>query len=204
MDRFGEHWVNHREKLRENIAATVQEEDILLLPGDLSWALKRSGAEPDLAFLASFPGTKIVIRGNHDYWWPSDRPIRYEGLHSPPWISPEYSLGIAGTRGWDIPQTGSEDEEQDRKILERERERLKKCLAAIGECSTKIVMTHFPPHPFLPELKTADVDTVVYGHIHRGSPPEMEELALHGEKIDGITLHCVACDRINFTPVRIR
>ncbi|MBC8137578.1 MAG: metallophosphoesterase, partial [Fibrella sp.] len=84
MDRFGAEWVDHADKIREHTIATVGADDILLIPGDLSWATKRHQAEPDLAYLAELPGTKIAIKGNHDYWWESDKPIGYPGLLSPP------------------------------------------------------------------------------------------------------------------------
>lgn len=203
MDRFGERWVGHPEKIQANAERVVAPDDVLLLPGDLSWALRRAEAEPDLAFLAALPGIKVAIKGNHDYWWESGKPIRYPGLASPPVLLSGGALGIAGTRGWFVPEPDSETEAADRKILERERERLKRSLAAIAGCSVKVAMTHYPPHPFLPELVAAGVTAVAYGHIHLGAPPEDEALALDGEEADGVRLYCVACDRIGFTPRRI-
>jgi predicted phosphohydrolase len=76
---------------------------VLLLPGDLSWALRRREAEPDLAFLASLPGIKVAIKGNHDFWWGSGKKLDYPGLCSPPALLDGGRLGIAGTRGWFVP-----------------------------------------------------------------------------------------------------
>jgi uncharacterized protein len=203
MDRFGPRWVNHKERLLANAAATVGANDILLIAGDLSWALKRKEAEPDLAILAALPGTKVLIKGNHDYWWESGRPLNYPGLLSPPVVLDDNSggkIGIAGTRGWFVPTPGAENEDSDRKILERERGRLLQSLRAIADCSVKIAMTHYPPHPYLNELRDAGVSAVVYGHVHFGAPPDEEKQVHDGAEIEGVRLYCVAGDRVDFTP----
>ncbi len=203
MDRFGEFWIGHAERIRENCEKLVRPEDILLLPGDLSWALKRREAEPDLAFLAALPGIKVAIKGNHDFWWDSKKPIDYPGLLSPPVVLDNGAIGIAGTRGWFVPVPGSETQVNDRKIFERERHRLELSLEAIAHCSLRIAMLHYPPQPFLPELKAANIHAVTYGHLHLGSLPEDEALVLDGESVEGIRFYCVACDRIGFSPRRI-
>ena len=99
MHRFGPQWWRHPEKILKRSWQTVREDDVLLLPGDLSWATKRRDALDDLAFLAALPGTKICIRGNHDFWWDSEKPLDFPGLLAPPVILGE--LGFAGTRGCD-------------------------------------------------------------------------------------------------------
>ncbi len=200
MDRFGPAWEGHAGKIRENCRRLVGTDDVLLLPGDLSWAMRRAEAEPDLAFLAALPGIKIAIKGNHDYWWASGKPLDYPGLYAPPLIIEDGALGIAGTRGWFEPAPNAPGEAADRKILERERGRLHRSLQAIAGCAAKLAMLHYPPHPYLAELAAADVAAVVYGHIHLGAPPEAERTALDGETIGGVRLFCVACDRIGFAP----
>jgi uncharacterized protein len=203
MDRFGPRWVNHKERLIENVRATVETEDVLIIAGDLSWAMKRSGADPDLAILAALPGIKVVIKGNHDYWWESGKPLNYPGLFSPPLVLDDGALGIAGTRGWDVPEPGAENEAADRKILERERGRLLQDLKAIADCTVKIAMTHYPPHPYLPELRAAGVEAVAYGHIHLGAKPEEEALVHDGTEVEGVRLYCVAGDRLDWVPRRL-
>jgi uncharacterized protein len=203
MDRFGERWVNHRERLIAGVQATIGLDDVLLVAGDLSWALKRREAEPDLALLAALPGIKVVIKGNHDFWWDSKKPLDYPGLLSPPVLLDNGELGIAGTRGWFVPEAGAENESADRKILERERGLLARSLAAIGDCRVKIAMTHYPPHPYLPELRAAGISSVVYGHIHLGAPPHEEALVHDGAEIEGMRLYCVAGDRLGWIPRRI-
>jgi predicted phosphohydrolase len=181
----------------------VAPNDVLLLPGDLSWAMRRQDAIPDLSFLAALPGIKIAIKGNHDYWWESGRPINYPGLLSPPIILDDGALGIAGTRGWFVPVAGSENEKAELRVLERERERLRRSLDAIAACDTRIVMTHYPPQPFMEDIAASGAAAAVYGHIHLGSYSEDEVLALDGDSVNGVPLYCVACDRIDFTPKRI-
>lgn len=200
MDRFGPLWEGHAPKIRAHCERLVSAQDVLLLPGDLSWALRREEAAPDLAFLAALPGIKVAIKGNHDYWWASGKKLDYPGLASPPLILDEGALGIAGTRGWFEPMPGSPDEASHRKILERERGRLQRSLEAIAGCATKIAMLHYPPHPYLLELAAAGVAAVAYGHLHLGSPPEVERAAHDGEEVEGVRLFCVACDRIGFAP----
>ncbi len=201
MDRFGAEWVGHADKIRERVRATVSPDDILLIPGDLSWATKRWEAEPDLAFLAALPGIKIVIKGNHDHWWESGKSVNYPGLTPPPVVV--NGTGFAGTRGWNVPIEGTETFASDRKTFERERKRLQKSLDAIADCATKIVLLHYPPQPFLDLLAEAGVSVCVYGHVHVNSLPDDEKLAVFGEVLEGVTCYCVACDRIDFTPVEI-
>lgn len=232
MDRFGAEWIGHAQKFRDNTIATVGTDDILLIPGDLSWATKRHQVEPDLAFLAELPGTKIAIKGNHDSWWESDKPIGYPGLLSPPQVisgqwavgsasrppaetgitsslttdhSPltTSSIGFAGTRGWDAPREDSETYTNDKRNFERERRRLQKSLDAIADCQVKIALLHYPPQPFLDILSAAGVLICVYGHVHVNSLPDDEKLAVFHEKLSGVTCYCVACDRVNFTPIEV-
>ena len=201
MDRFGARWINHAEQIRDNVRALVRPDDILLLPGDLSWANKRRDAEPDLAFLADLPGTKIVIKGNHDHWWESDKPVGYPGLIAPPFVAG--GIGFAGTRGWNLPVDGTETFAADRKTFERERKRLQKSLHAIAGRATKIALLHYPPQPFLDILVDAGVAVCVYGHVHVNSLPQDEVLAVFGQVLSGVTCYCVACDRVNFAPVAV-
>lgn len=201
MTRFGAEWEDHPAKIARGVAATVGPNDLLLLPGDLSWASKRRDAQPDLEFLAALPGIKVCIRGNHDFWWESDRRIHFPGLFDPPARFERGALGIAGTRGWQTVRAESKD--LDEKIIARERVRLQKSLQAIVDCPRKIAMLHYPPHPFVDILAAAGVTDCVYGHVHLRSLPEDEALVLNGEPMEGVRCWCVACDRIGFTPVEL-
>ena len=204
MDRFGPHWADHPRQIRENAEQIVAPGDVLLLPGDLSWATKRADALPDLHFLAALAWRiKTAIKGNHDHWWDSGKPIAFPGLA----IAADTLGRRAGNRRnarlvrsrrrmTKTRKTGR----QDRKILERERGRLLASLAAIEGCAVKIAMLHYPPHPFLSELREAGVAAVVYGHVHLRSLPEDERLAVADEVVEGVRIYCVAADRIDFTP----
>ena len=190
MHRFGPQWWHHPEKILKRSWQTVREDDIVLLPGDLSWATKRRDALDDLAFLAALPGTKICIRGNHDFWWDSEKPLDYPGLLAPPVILGE--LGFAGTRGCDPSEPPH--------ILERERARLTKSLEAIESAPVKIALLHHPPQAFADILNAAGVSVCVFGHVHVDSLPEDEAMVLNGEKLGNVACHCLPCDRIDFTP----
>jgi uncharacterized protein len=204
MDKFGAHWKDHAQQIQANCQRLVNDDDILLLPGDLSWATRRRDAEEDLAYMAALPGTKICIKGNHDYWWESDKRITYPGLLSPPILLSdgvtEGAIGIAGTRGWQEPEVGSETEVTDHRTFTREKTRLRQNLSRIADCPIKIAMLHYPPQPFMPILKEFGIQKVVYGHIHLGSFPEDEAMAVFDEDIEGIRCWCVASDRMNFSP----
>lgn len=198
MDIFGEHWRNHTERIAQACADLLDEDDILLIPGDVSWALKRKDAEVDLEWLSNLPGRKVLCKGNHDYWWDSDSPLRFPGLSDTPFRTEDGSVGVAGTRGWADPNDQMDEQEsaQCTKILAREVNRLAKRLAAIEECPLKIVMIHYPPSEvFAPILEKYSVSTVVYGHLHTGGSDH-----LLPEKWHGMKALCVACDRIAFKP----
>ncbi len=197
MEIFGLQWENHPARIRAQCEKLIQPEDLLLIPGDLSWAMKRAEAEPDLAFLASLPGIKVVCKGNHDYWWDSDRPLRYEGLHDTPFAIGD-SVGVAGTRGWTAPGAAATPEERasTQKILTREVRRLQKRLEAISGCAHKYAMIHYPPLPeFVPLLREYGVEAILYGHLHLGGSESPLPEDWHGMKC-----YCVAADRVGFTP----
>jgi predicted phosphohydrolase len=189
MEIFGDIWRDHPAKIERACQAVIAPDDLLLIPGDISWAVKRQDAERDLAWLARLPGTKVLIKGNHDYWWDSDKPLNFPGLHDTPFIAFDGAVGIAGTRGWDV-ETDSE------KVSAREIKRLERRLAGIAGCARKIALIHYPPPEALaPLLQAQGVDTVLYGHLHLGggSTPLPE-------KWHGMRALCVAADRLNFRP----
>lgn len=197
MDIFGPQWKDHPARIKANCEKLVGPEDLLLIPGDISWAMRRAQADPDLAFIASLPGIKVLCKGNHDYWWDSDRPLRFEGLHDTPFeIGDE--IGVAGTRGWiaTTPNMDPEERIATEKIIARERRRLEKRLAAIAGCEHKFAMIHYPPLPeFAPLLLEHGVETVLYGHLHLGGSESPLPESWHG-----MNCYCVAADRIGFVP----
>jgi predicted phosphohydrolase len=196
MDIFGEHWRDHPTRIEAACRAVVEPNDLLLMPGDLSWAMKRADAEPDLAWLAALPGVKVLCKGNHDYWWDSDKSLGYPGLHDTPFVSDDGRVGVAGTRGWMMP-TGTEAEKaQCEKIIAREVARLSRRLEAVKDCPVKIALIHYPPlDVFAPLLKEHGVGTVLYGHLHLNGKDYPVP-----ERWHGLRTLCVAADRLRFTP----
>ena len=191
MDVFGDHWRDHPARIEKACRRVVEPDDFLLIPGDISWAMKRSDAEPDLAWLEALPGTKVLCKGNHDYWWDSDKSLNFPGLHDTPFVSSDGAVGVAGTRGWTLP-----DKASDEKIIGREVVRLSRRLEAIEGCIHKFAMIHYPPLDiFAPLLQKHNVEAILYGHLHRNGnespPPELWH---------NLRALCVACDRLHFTP----
>lgn len=191
MDIFGDQWRDHPTKILRNCQSVIAPEDLLLLPGDLSWAMKRAEAEADLAWLAALPGIKVLAKGNHDYWWDSDKPLNFPGLHDTPFLSEDGRVGVAGTRGWHDGKDAS-----DSKIIAREERRLSQRLKAIQDCENKFVLIHYPPlNLFAPLLQAYGVTAVLYGHLHlNGNESPLPE------QWHGLRTLCVAADRLGFRP----
>ncbi len=208
MDVFGEAWRGHAEKLERNWRERVQADDLVLVPGDISWAMQLSAALPDLSFIGNLPGRKILLKGNHDYWWSAIGRVRSnlpEGMRALQNDSiVEDGIGICGSRGWLCPGSNNFNAE-DQKIYLRELDRLSLSLASLPAVETKIAMLHFPPFldkekgsGFTERMEDAGVQIVVYGHLHG----EANRYAFEGER-NGITYHCVAADKLDFAPKRI-
>lgn len=160
MEKFGGNWKDHPGRIRDQWNDAVSDDDITLIPGDISWANTLDEAIPDLTFLASLPGKKVLVKGNHDYWWQSISKLRSVALDSLLFIQYDIieieGVAITGTRLWNFPFTNWEDKAagwqvddgyNDQKIQNREINRLRRCLAQIQplNASLKICMTHFPP-----------------------------------------------------------
>lgn len=205
MDVFGPHWTGHFSRIAEDWRARVSPEDVVLLPGDLSWAMQLHEAEIHLQQVGELPGRKILVKGNHDYWWGSISRVRAclpEGMYALQNDSIELSgVLFAGTRGWTIP--GAEAERADVRIYERELLRLKMTLGAArrhSEDARLICLMHYPPLTlgqrdtgFTRLLREYRVEQVVYGHLHGPSIAH----AFQGSW-DGICYHLVSCDSLDF------
>lgn len=213
MDIFGPAWKDHADKIRKNWDAVVKETDTVLIPGDLSWAMRIEDAAPDLEYLAQRPGKKIITRGNHDYWWRRKSTSRIQKT-----IDTSITLlqgtsavvdtvGITGTRGWRIENMKEEPAERlpSEKILKRELAYLESGLRSIPhEVKTKITMLHYPPfnenmrpNEFARMLASHKVDILVYGHIHTGKSD-----CITGQ-IEGVEYRAVSADVLDFTPALI-
>ena len=209
MDVFGEAWRDHAGRIESAWRETVGSEDAVLVPGDISWAMQLSGASPDLAFVGRLPGRKILLRGNHDYWWSAVGKVRSAltgdtlALQNDSFTLGDYA--VCGTRGWICPGAngfGPEDE----KIYQRECMRLEMSLGKAEPGKTILAMLHYPPFSekqpdsgFTELLEAYHVETAVYGHLHGAAA---HRTAFEGEK-NGVTYACVAADYLAFRPRRI-
>ena len=209
MDIFGGAWVGYMDKLQEGISR-IQPDDTTILLGDLSWALDLPSAKADFAWIDQIPGRKIILKGNHDYWWSTA--TKFYKFCNENNFNNQYILNnncyqydewaICGTRGWffEEDRSGAHDE----KVFRRELIRLETSLQAAGDMP-KLVFLHYPPRykgyecsEILELLKRYDVRRCFYGHLHGGS----HGLAIEGVW-DGIDFKLVASDRLNFQPYQI-
>ena len=210
MDIFGEQWYNHSQKIIDYWKKTVTEADTVLLPGDLSWGMRIGEAAADLDVIYRLPGRKILLGGNHDYWWKSSSKLeaRYPGMRFLKNNADTYEgWAVCGTRGWLCPNDGRFTE-QDKKIYEREQVRLKLSLDAAMRAGAEqiILMMHYPPmndrkedSAFTELFREYPVKKVVYGHLHGA---ESHATGFEGER-NGIDYTLVAADFIDFCPKRI-
>ncbi|MBO5322891.1 MAG: metallophosphoesterase [Oscillospiraceae bacterium] len=209
MDIFGGAWVGYMEKLREGLSV-IRPEDTTVLLGDLSWALGLESAKADFAWINEIPGKKIILKGNHDYWWSTaakfykfceangfsdmfilnNNHFEYEGF------------AICGTRGWFFEEEKSG--EHDEKVFRRELMRLEASLKSAGELP-KMVFLHYPPRykgyecpEILAMLEQYGVSRCFYGHLHGAS----HGLAMEG-LWDGVDFRLVAADKLNFQPFKV-
>lgn len=203
MDIFG--WHNHKERIFEDWKARVKPEDLVLLVGDTSWAIHLDEAKQDLQEIAELPGTKVLIKGNHDYWWSTLSKMNklYDNmffLHNNVYVFGDYV--ICGTRGWLCPNE-TKFTEEDLKVYEREAMRFRNSLdkAKTSGAKTIIAMLHYPPtnELFDNSLFTAlineyNVDKVVYGHLHGN---DFFKTGLQG-RVNNVEYSLVSCDYLDF------
>lgn len=210
MDIFGGNWEGYIDKIKEKWTAKVKPEDIVLIAGDISWAMKLEEVTADLAWIDALPGTKIIIKGNHEYWWQSISNVRAILPSSIKAIQNDaIKIGryvFCGTRGWIVPEDGKELSPEDDKIYKREVERLKLTLTyadSLREDGDKLIlMIHYPPYNMNKEdnemtklIEAYGVETVVFGHLHGYTRCEKVY------KKNDVTYYFTSCDHINNDPV---
>lgn len=204
MSIFGGAWERHPEAFFDGWLSVVSDDDLVLIPGDISWAMRLEGALVDLGDIAALPGRKVLLRGNHDYWWPSISKLRRalpEGMYAVQNDALEVGgVVVAGTRGWVVPGSRGFTEEDDG-IYQRELERLRLSLAAARRLdgNYRAVMLHFPPtntrlepSGFTAAIAEYRPDALVFGHVH-GDEPVLESLG-------DIDVRFVAADALGFVP----
>ena len=214
MDIFGDNWRNHEQKIKDDWIKKVTNKDLVLLPGDFSWAIDLEETYKDFEYLNSLSGKKIMLKGNHDYWWNSLKKLNeYMEKNQFKDISFLYNNSyefeeniIVGTRGWVL----NSNEEEDKKILNRELLRLELSITdgikKYGEDKNIIVCMHYPPtnknflekSEFMKIMQKYNVKKCIYGHLHGES---------HSEAVEGnigkIELKLVSADYLNFKLIKI-
>ncbi len=214
MDIFGENWNNYEEKIKKDWLKKVKDTDLVLLPGDFSWSMKLEDTYKDFEYINNLPGEKILLKGNHDYWWNTVKKMNefiknnnftnIEFLYNNSFLYEDYI--ICGTRGWTIS-----DKEEDQKIFERELLRLELSLNdginKYGEDKQIIVCMHYPPIniaqnyiniKIIDLLKKYNVTKCIYGHLHGASHKEAVE-----KEISQIKFKLVSSDYLNFELYKI-
>lgn len=212
MDVFGEAWGNYTEKICGNWQSTVGPDDLVIIPGDISWATYIEDAYEDFKFINSLNGKKAILKGNHDYWWNTLSKMnkflaenRFDTISILNNTAMEFEdAAICGTRGWWVKEDMSEE---DLKIFDREKIRLVLSLEEAVKLKKDriIVGLHYPPldkagehREFLEILKEYKVDTCVYGHLHSHS----HKTAVVGD-VEGVDMKLVSADYVNFMPIKI-
>jgi predicted phosphohydrolase len=208
MEVFGG-WDNYTERLRKNWCNLVSQDDTVVIAGDVSWAMKLENTLEDFRFIHSLPGRKIILKGNHDYWWTTVK--KMEAFLSENELSSisfllnnsftEGDIAICGTKG--IPSDSSETEE---KIINREAGRLKMSIeSAKNHGGEKVAFVHYPPiygeyvsERIVDVLLEYGVKRCYYGHLHGYA----KHRAFNGE-YRGIKFRLISCDSVNFSPVPV-
>ncbi len=203
MDIFGPVWDNYLDKIFADWKAKVSDDDIVLLAGDFSWAMQLEDSLADFNLLSTLAGKKIIIRGNHDYWWKSISAVRAALPQNFYAIQNDAlrfdGLVICGTRGWIVPDGVQPFSAENQKIFDREVIRLEltlKSAQALRQEGDKLIcMMHYPPTNFRREdsaftelIKTYNVDAVVYGHLHAKKKGILSTVR------DEIVYHLTSCD----------
>ena len=203
-------WNDYVERLEKNWRRLITPEDTIVLAGDISWAMRLTDTRKDFAFLQSLPGQKIIMKGNHDYWWSTANKmnayLKAEGfdtlhiLHNNACIMGDTAL--CGTRGWPFDDMAAQGE----KLMAREAGRLRMSLQAAGDAAEKIAFLHYPPiypgaqaQELVDVLNEFGVTECYYGHLHGKSI----RYATQGER-DGITYRLISADGLSFCPYKIR
>lgn len=211
MDKFGDNWENHHLKIQNNWLNTVTDNDTVMILGDISWALKENMAEPDLIFIKNLPGKKILLKGNHDYWWDKIGFLNQKYSENMFFMQNNFTnyedIAIVGTRGWLCPNDKNWTE-HDLKMYERESQRLLMSfeMARADGFKEFIVIMHYPPtndkkepSAFTDIISSYNVKKVLYGHLHGENSFNASLKGIY----NNIEYSLVSADYVNFTPIKI-
>lgn len=214
MNVFGDKWDNYVERLLDNWQKIVSDDDLVIMPGDISWATYLDDSVEDFSYINSLKGIKVILKGNHDFWWSTMSKLNkyLEGnnfkninfLHNNSVLYGD--TAICGTRGWNIAHENSSEE--DKRIFLREKQRLILSLEDAKRQNPKeiIVAMHYAPveknganFDFIDIMREYGVKKCVYGHLHAAA----HNFAVQGD-VKGVDLTLVSCDYLKFIPKLIK
>lgn len=215
MDIFGESWENYENRIEENWNNIVGDEDLVIIAGDISWAIKIEDTRLDFSYIDKLNGKKVIVRGNHDYWWKAIGAVR-DWLPKSIFALQNDAIDfgdviVCGTRGWLVHEREKQPTADDLKMINRELIRLemslKKALCLKGDSQKEIIcVLHYPPfNSYLDEseftkmIERYSIKKVVYGHLHGKNKYPNGKIELNG-----VDYFLSSCDRINFTPIQIK
>ncbi|MCH4187445.1 MAG: metallophosphoesterase [Megasphaera sp.] len=215
MDVFSPRWKNHWARIREDWQARVSDEDTVLIAGDTSWAMHLKEAQEDLDGIRSLPGQKILIRGNHDYWWESAGKLnRLDAQHHMKYLYGSTALldngriCICGTHGWICPGDIHYQESKDAKPYRRELLRVERTLQEAAElkCEHTILLLHYPPvcdltkpSGFTDLLEKYRVPLCIFGHLHGMEPNTMFPNIYNGTQLQLVSADYRECKLLEIT-----
>jgi predicted phosphohydrolase len=210
MDIFGPQWGNHAERIFTACRRLVTDQDLVIFAGDISWAMRLEEALPDLEDIAALPGRKLLLKGNHDYWWQSRSKIERAVdssialLHCDSFVFGK--VAIAGGRGWTIP--GDEyATPEDEKIYRRELERLRLSFESLAgkRYDHLVAALHYPPMTSRHEpsevtelIERYGAEVCIYGHLHGDGI----SAGFTGVR-NGVRYQLLSADSVNFAPVEV-
>lgn len=214
MDVFGSAWEGHFEKIKQDWLNKVTDQDVVVIAGDVSWAMKLEEALPDLQDVASLTGRKIIVRGNHDYWWSGISKVRaaapddrFHFLQTDA-VRLEEGVVFVGSRGWSCPSS-PEFSSQDEKLYLREAERFRLAFADAARIKQEgdqvVAVMHFPPFSakcedtlFTRLFEENGVRAVIFGHIHGAAYFPLKTVK------NGIEYYLTSCDKTGFALTRVQ
>lgn len=214
MDIFGSRWINYTDRMCRNWNKVVRDEDYVIIPGDISWATYIEDSVADFDYINNLKGRKVLLKGNHDYWWTTSSKMRkffdankfdtIDFIQNDAYImeSGGRRIAVCGSRGWVTPSPNSDGE--NRKIYEREKQRFLLSVQAAERAHPDEIIgaMHYPPleqgkegSPFLDIMRQYNIKLCIYGHLHAAS-----HMSAPKGVFGGVDLKLVSCDYLDFLP----
>lgn len=216
MDIFGDNWKNHEKKIADNWKKEIKNDDLVVLPGDFSWAMHLRNTLDDFYYLDKLPGKKVLTKGNHDYWWTTLKSmndfLNEYGIRNVSFIinnAIEFeNYVVVGTRGWSFGESDNSEKMQKRELVRLENS-IKYAKDNFDNSKKIICALHYPPitkqmicknkkSEYIELMKKYSIDKCIYGHLHGNSHRE----AVEGD-IEGVMIKLVSCDYLNFKPIMV-